>query len=102
VERHVDFAYRTELPALPRQEVTRYHVWVCQCIACGNQVHGQQPALAADQYGATAHRLRLRVRAVAKTFYCIRFWPGRTGAAFDPVVFQQCCFLKTALVVHRL
>jgi len=35
VEERVDFAYRTELPTLPRPQVTRYRVWVCRCIVCG-------------------------------------------------------------------
>lgn len=37
-EERVDFAYRTELPARPRPQVTRYCVWVCRCTVCGPQV----------------------------------------------------------------
>jgi transposase len=69
VEERVDFAYRTELPELPRPQVTRYRVWVCRCMACGTQVRGQHPDLASDQYGATAHRLGPRVRAAAHTLH---------------------------------
>jgi hypothetical protein len=65
VEERVDFAYRTELPAWPRPQVTWYRVWVGRCIACGTQVRGQHPDLASDPYGATAHRLGPRVRAAA-------------------------------------
>jgi hypothetical protein len=69
VEERVDFAYRTELPELPRPHATRYRVWGCRCVACGTQVRGQHPDLASDQYGATAHRLGPRVRAAAHTLH---------------------------------
>jgi transposase len=64
-EERVDVAYTTELPDLPRPQVTQYRVWVCRCTVCGRQVRGQHPDLAPDQYGATAHRLGARVRAMA-------------------------------------
>ena len=64
-EERVDLAYTTELPALPRPQVTQYRVWVCRCTVCGRQVRGQHPDLAPDQYGATAHRLGARVQATA-------------------------------------
>jgi transposase len=69
VEERVDFAYRTELPELPRPQVTQYRVWVCRCIVCGTRVCGQHPHLASDQYGATAHRLGPRVRAAAHALH---------------------------------
>jgi transposase len=31
-EQQVDFAYVTELPALPRPRVTQYRGWVCRCL----------------------------------------------------------------------
>jgi transposase len=68
-EERVDFAYTTELPVLPRPTVTQYRVWICRCTVCGTQVRGQHPALAPDQYGATAHRLGARVRAAAHTLH---------------------------------
>ena len=55
----------TELPALPRPQVTRYRVAVCRCMLCGQRVRGHHPAVAPDQYGATAHRLGDRVMAAA-------------------------------------
>jgi transposase len=64
-EERVDYAYTTELPALPRPQVTQYRVWVCRCTICGRQVRGQHPDVAPTQYGATAHRLGARVRAAA-------------------------------------
>ena len=63
----VDDAYRTELPVRPRPQVTPYRVWVCRCVLCGRPVRGQQPEVAPDQSGATAHRLGARLRAAAHT-----------------------------------
>jgi len=68
-EERVDFAYLTELPALPRPKVTQYRVWVCRCTVCGKQVRGQHPELAPDQHGATAHRLGKRVMAAAHALH---------------------------------
>jgi hypothetical protein len=68
-EERVDFAYITEIPAMPQPEVTRYRVWVCRCTVCGAQVRGQHPDLARDQYGATAHRLGPRVLAAAPVLH---------------------------------
>lgn len=68
-EERVDFVYTTELPEMPRPQVTQYQVWVCRCTVCGHQVRGQHPDLAPDQYGATAHRLGPRVMAAAHTLH---------------------------------
>jgi transposase len=68
-EERVDLAYRTELPALPRPQVTQYRVWVCRCTVCGHTVRGQHPDLAPDQAGATAHRLGARVMAAAHALH---------------------------------
>ena len=68
-EERVDFVYTTELPEMPRPQVTQYRVWVCRCTVCGHQVRGQHPDLAPDQYGATAHRLGLRVMAAAHALH---------------------------------
>jgi transposase len=65
----VDLVYTTELPKLPRPQVTQYRVWVCRCAVCGHQVRGQHPAVAPDQAGATAHRLGPRVMAAAHTLH---------------------------------
>lgn len=64
-EECVDFAYTTDLPPVPQPTVTQYRVSVCRCIVCGQQVRGQHPAVAPDQYGATAHRVGDRVMAAA-------------------------------------
>ena len=64
-EERVDFAYTTDLPPLPRPIVTQYRVSICRCTVCGQHVRGQHPAVAPDQYGATAHRVGDRVMAAA-------------------------------------
>ena len=64
VER-VDVVSPTDLPPLPRPQVTQYRVAVCRCLICGKQVRGQHPDVAPDQYGATAHRVGARAMAAA-------------------------------------
>jgi transposase len=59
------FRYVTDLPPLPQPRVTQYRVGVCRCTGCGRQGRGEHPDLAPDQYGATAHRLGARAKAVA-------------------------------------
>jgi transposase len=61
VEERVDFASVTDLPAQPTPQVRQYRVSVCRCRACGTPVRGQHPALAPDQYGATADRVGERL-----------------------------------------
>jgi transposase len=68
-EERVDCAYVTDLPPLPRPRVTQYRVWVCRCTGCGCKVRGAHPALAPDQYGATAHRLGPRAMAAAHALH---------------------------------
>jgi uncharacterized small protein (DUF1192 family)/transposase len=68
-EERVDFAYRTELVARPRPQVTQYRVQVCRCTVCGTEVRGQHPEVAPEQYGATAHRLGPRVMAAAHALH---------------------------------
>ena len=65
VTERVDVASTTELPPLPRPQVTQYWVTVCRCLMCGKQVRGQHPDVAPDQYGATAHRVGARAMAAA-------------------------------------
>lgn len=65
----VDWAYTTDLPSFPQPIVTAYRVAVCRCVVCGQQVRGQHPEVAPDQYGATAHRLGDRVMAMAHALH---------------------------------
>jgi transposase len=68
-EARVDCAYRTELAARPRPQVTQYRVQVCRCTVCGTEVRGQHPDVALEPYGATAHRLGPRVMAAAHAWH---------------------------------
>jgi hypothetical protein len=55
----------TDMPERPQPEVKSYAVEVRRCERCGQRVRGQHPNVAADQYGATAHRVGPRVKAAA-------------------------------------
>ncbi|MGH8059283.1 MAG: IS66 family transposase [Candidatus Entotheonellia bacterium] len=68
-QERADFVYTVELPQMPRPQVTQYRVWVCRCTVCGHRVRGQHPAVATDQYGATAHRLGPRLLATAHALH---------------------------------
>jgi transposase len=59
----------TDLPVQPPVVVRQYQVAVCRCQTCGRRVRGQHPDLAADQYGATAHRLGSRLLATAHSLH---------------------------------
>jgi transposase len=80
----VDFAYTTDMPPLPRPQVTQYRVAVCRCTVCGKQVRGQPPDVAPDQYGATAHRVGERAMAAAHGLHYGVGIPVRKG----PVVLE--------------
>ena len=62
-------ATTTEVPRQPQPEVTLYRVAVCRCTKCGKTVRGTAPGLAADQYGATAHRVGPGVMAAAHALH---------------------------------
>ena len=55
----------TDMPPAAQPEVKSYAVEVRRCARCGQRVRGQHPDVAADQYGATAHRVGPRVKAAA-------------------------------------
>ena len=69
VEAGVNVATITDIPARPRPVVRQYQVAVCRCQSCGRSVRGRHPDLAADQYGATAHRLGPRVLATGHALH---------------------------------
>ena len=50
-------------------EVQTFLVEVRHCERCGKSVRGRHPAVAADQYGATAHRVGARAKAVMHTLH---------------------------------
>ena len=65
----VEHATTTGLPEQPKPHVTAYRVAICHCRNCGKKVRGTAPGLAADQYGATAHRVGPTVMAAAHTLH---------------------------------
>jgi len=64
-----DEATVTDMPQDAQPEVKSYAVEVRRCERCGQRVRGQHPDVAADQYGATAHRVGPRVKAAAHTVH---------------------------------
>ncbi len=65
----VESASTTEVPPQPRPLVRLYRVHVYRCSSCGTKVRASHPDLAADQYGATAHRVGPRVMATAHVLH---------------------------------
>jgi transposase len=65
----VDEVSNTDIPPQPEPEIRRYQVEVFRCQACGQKTRGTHPDVAADQYGATAHRVGRRVMAAAHTIH---------------------------------
>ena len=65
----VEIATTTDVPEQPMPEVIKYRVAVCHCRNCGRKVRGTAPGLAADQYGATAHRVGAAVMAAAHALH---------------------------------
>lgn len=69
IEDGLEFAYRTEIPTPPQPQVTQYCIQLCRCVECGQQVRGEHPDVAPDQYGASAHRLGERALATAHALH---------------------------------
>jgi hypothetical protein len=59
----------TDVPAGPEPEVRLFKVHVCRCRQCGRKTRGKHPDVGADQYGATAHRLGSRIKALAHSLH---------------------------------
>ena len=59
----------TDMPERPQPEVKCYAVEVRRCKGCGKRVRGQHPDVSPDQYGATAHRVGLRLKAAAHALH---------------------------------
>ena len=55
----------TDLPEVVHPVVKAFRVQVCRCRRCGHPVRGRHPEVAPDQFGATAHRLGVRAKAMA-------------------------------------
>ena len=80
-----EWATTTDLVVNPEPRITGYRVAVCRCRPCGKPVRGTAPGLAADQTGATAHRVGPGVKAAAHTL------PYAVGVAMRkvPSVLQE-------------
>ena len=65
----VDAATVIDIPKKPEPVVTRYSIPVCRCRNCGKSVRGTAPGLAADQAGATAHRVGPVAMATAQVLH---------------------------------
>jgi hypothetical protein len=59
----------TDMPLAPEPEVRLFKVHVCRCRKCGRTTRGRHADVAADQYGATAHRLGPRIKAMAHSLH---------------------------------
>lgn len=64
-----EVATTIELPPRPQPLVIEYRVPLCRCQQCGKAVRGRAPGLAADQTGATAHRVGASVMAAAHALH---------------------------------
>ena len=62
-------ATTTDVPEKPQPVVTQFLVPVCRCRNCGKRTRGTAAGLAADQMGATAHRVGPGVMAAAHTLH---------------------------------
>jgi transposase len=71
----------TDIPASPQPEIRRYEVEVRKCSQCGRKVRGQHPAIAADQRGATAHRVGPRIKGLAHVLHYVHGVPVRRTPA---------------------
>ncbi len=69
VEIGTEVVTNTELPPLPQPEVKAYRIHIHSCSQCQRKVRAQHPAVAPDQFGATAHRLGPRALAAATTLH---------------------------------
>jgi transposase len=72
-----DEASVTDMLAAPEPEVRLFKVQVCRCQKCGRKTRGKHLDVAANQYGATAHRLGPRIKAVAHSLHYGHLVPVR-------------------------
>jgi len=76
-EARLEMVSTIDIPAQPQPEVRRYEVEIRRCQRCGRKVRGQHPEVAADQQGATAHRVGPRVKALAHILHYVHGVPVR-------------------------
>ena len=59
----------TDMPPRPEPETRLYRVHLCRCQQCRQRFRGRHPEVAPDQYGATAHRVGPRLKAMAHALH---------------------------------
>ena len=63
----------TDIPPKPKVEIKGYLIGIKICKKCGKKHRGTHPDVAADQYGATAHRIGDRLISVG---HCLHYGDG--------------------------
>jgi len=76
-EQEPEMASVTDIGPEPQPQVRLLRVHVRRCRNCGRATRGRHPDLAPDQYGATAHRLGPRVKALAHALHYAHGIPRR-------------------------
>jgi transposase len=81
---------RTDIAPPPPPVVRAWRVEFCRCADCGRRVRGRHPDVAADQTGATAHRLGPRLMAAAAVLHYGTGVPVRKL----PGIFREFCGIE--------
>lgn len=69
----VELVSVTEIPSRPAVEIKGYEIEIKSCKACGKKYRARHAQVAADQYGATAHRLGDRLMSLG---HCLHYEDG--------------------------
>jgi hypothetical protein len=88
-ERDEELVSNTDI-STPPPTVQPFLVEVRHCQRCGKTVRGRHPAVAPGQYGATAHRLGERVKALMQTLHYGLCLPQRKV----PLILKELCGLE--------
>ena len=64
----VRVVYETDIPPIPRPQVTGYRVQICRCRSCGKQVRGRHPDMRAEIDALVASACGLAVDELRFTF----------------------------------
>ena len=69
----VDLVSVTDIPRQPKVEINGYFMRIKACKRCGKKHRAAHPAIAPDQYGATAHRIGDRLMSLG---HCLHYEDG--------------------------